>query len=168
MEFGPRALGNRSILADPRQWSLKKKLDRAIKEREPFRPYAASLLDSASASVCERPPQGLETDPTSFMLLALPVRDGCAEALPAVVHRNLTTGHTTSRVQIVRAAENPEYYEVLERFRDSSGCPGLLNTSFNVAEPIVCTPEDAVATFARSSLDAMALGPYFVERQGRL
>jgi carbamoyltransferase len=165
MEFGPRALGNRSILADPRSPNVKSKLNRIIKEREPFRPFAASVLEAATTGLFEHTPQDTQTDPTSFMLFAVPVRNGTADALPAVVHRNRSTGQAFSRIHVVKQPDNPAYYEVLECFRDQSGCAALLNTSFNIAEPIVCTPEDAVSTFVRSSLDAMTLGPYFVERR---
>jgi carbamoyltransferase len=165
MEFGPRALGNRSILADPRRPQTRTILNRKIKERECFRPFAPSVLQDDAAPWFALLGDGSQSDPDEFMLMAAPVCAGGSDCFPAVVHRNQSTGEATARVHVVRPGRNPLYEEYLDHCRGTMGTGVSLNTSFNVNEPIVCRPEDACGTFLRSGLDAMALGPYLVSRQ---
>jgi carbamoyltransferase len=153
MEFGPRALGNRSILANPADPGAKDRLNLIIKRREPFRPFAASVL-------CDRVGEyftGLKESP--FMLLVAHVKPEKMGSLPAVTHIN-----GTSRIQTVTREENGVYYDLIETFRLKTGIPMVLNTSFNEDEPIVCTPEDALACFEASQMDALVLENYLVER----
>jgi carbamoyltransferase len=165
MEFGPRALGNRSILADPRRPRTRAILNGKIKEREDFRPFAPSVLENDAGPWFALSGNGMESDPGEFMLMAAPVCAGGSDTFPAVVHRNRETGEATARVHVVRPGRNPLYEEFLAHCRDAMGAGVSLNTSFNVNEPIVCRPEDACGTFLRSGLDAMALGPYLVSGQ---
>lgn len=166
MEFGPRALGNRSILADPRKLEMRTRLNRDIKIREGFRPFAPSVLSEEAAhqftlaSSCPGP----GADPTEYMLLAVPVAPGREGAAPAVEHKNSATGETFSRVHAVRVGVNPPYEALLSELKTTIGAPIVLNTSFNVSEPIVCTPSHACATFLGSTLDALVLGPFLVTR----
>jgi carbamoyltransferase len=166
MEFGPRALGNRSILADPRRTQTRTVLNRKIKERECFRPFAPSVLADDAARWFPMPGAGsIASGPGEFMLVAASVSaDGPVE-FPAVVHRNRHTGAATARVHVVKPGRNPLYEEFLNDCRETLGAGVSLNTSFNVAEPIVCSPDDACGTFIRSGLDAMAIGSYLVIRQ---
>ena len=165
MEFSPRALGNRSILADPRCPETRSILNRKIKERECFRPFAPSVLENDAKPWFALSGNGIQSDPDEFMLMAAPVCAGGSNTFPAVVHCNQETGEATARVHVVRPGRNPLYEEYLDYCRDTMGSGVSLNTSFNVGEPIVCRPEDACGTFLRSGLDAMALGPYLVSRQ---
>ena len=166
MEFGPRALGNRSILADPRRPQTRTVLNRKIKERECFRPFAPSVLAKDAARWFPMPGDGsAASGPGEFMLVAAPVSSDGPEAFPAVVHRNLQTGAATARVHLVKPGRNPLYEEFLHGCREALGAGMSLNTSFNVAEPIVCSPDDACGSFIRSGLDAMAIGSYLVTRQ---
>jgi carbamoyltransferase len=160
-EFGPRALGNRSILADPRSQSMKDIVNTKIKFREPYRPFAPSVL-------VERAPEFFALDeparhlPARFMLLVAPVKQGECR-IPAVTHAD-----GSARVQTVTPESNPRYYRLIERFGQATGVPVLLNTSFNLrGEPIVNTPAEALSTFARSGLDALVLGNMLVTKEGR-
>ncbi len=148
MEYGPRALGNRSILADPRRAEMKDTLNAKIKFREAFRPFAPAIL-------AERVSEFFETDGAfPFMTVVLPVRPGQRARIPAVTHAD-----GTARLQTVEQAVNPRFHALLGEFDRLTGVPVLINTSFNLAgEPIVCSPEDAVSTFLRSGLDALVLG----------
>lgn len=155
-ELGPRALGHRSILADPRTKESTKRLNESIKFREPFRPYAPMVLESESARFFE------PAIPSPFMLLSPSVRPDFREKLPAITHRD-----GTARVQTVSEAEEPRLAKLLSYFADRSGMPVLLNTSFNRdGEPIVETPDDALEMLQRTELDAVALGDFFVEKTG--
>lgn len=151
-ELGPRALGARSILADPRTTTTRDRLNETIKHREPFRPFAPAVLaDHAQA--------WFNLDLASpFMLLAPTVRPGNAERIPAVVHVD-----RTARVQTVDPAASPHLAAILHAFHQRTGVPILLNTSFNDREPIVETPAHALATFQASGLDALCIGDYLVE-----
>ncbi|HRI70451.1 MAG TPA: carbamoyltransferase C-terminal domain-containing protein [Polyangium sp.] len=155
LEFGPRALGNRSLLADPRSPTMKKTLNDRVKHREDFRPFAPSVLaEEVEKWFCVE-----KSTPTSdFMLLAYPARPERKELIPAVVHVD-----GTSRVQTVRSSTNPRYHELISAFHALTGVPMVLNTSFNDNEPIVCTPADAVATFKSTHIDALAIGDFLVE-----
>jgi carbamoyltransferase len=159
MEFGPRALGNRSLLADPRDPGMRDTLNRKVKHREEFRPFAPSVVAEKAESWFE---MGRPSVSYEYMLFACPVRVEQANRIPAVVHED-----GTSRIQIVRADANARFHRLLSCFEERTGVPLLLNTSFNDSEPIVCTPEDALATFAGTRIDAVALGDLIVRRPPR-
>ncbi|MBS0448811.1 MAG: hypothetical protein JSR59_23045 [Proteobacteria bacterium] len=153
-EFGPRALGSRSILADPRQADTKDKVNRLVKEREGYRPFAPSLLKEAASQYLEH-----VTD-SPFMLLVDAVRRERRHEIPAVVHVD-----GTARPQTVEQAVNPLFHRLIDQFRQVTGIPVVLNTSFNVAgEPIVNTPVDAVRCFNACGLDALVIGSCIVEK----
>jgi carbamoyltransferase len=153
MEFGPRALGNRSVLADPRRADMKDVLNRRIKHREPFRPFAPAILAERTAEWFE------EAQPSPAMLMVLPFRPDKRALVPAVVHVD-----GSGRLQTVERADNPRFHQLIEAFERQTGVPILLNTSFNENEPIVCTPDEALACFARTSMDLLVLGPWFIRR----
>ena len=157
-EWGPRALGNRSILADPRRADMKDIVNTKIKFREPFRPFAPSVLAEEAERFFDLP--GAEANmPARFMLLVVPVREGEQETIPAVNHMG------TARIQTVHKDVSPLYYQVIQRFGEATGVPVLLNTSFNVrGEPIVNTPADALNTFANSGIDTLVIGNYISEK----
>jgi carbamoyltransferase len=162
LEFGPRALGNRSILADPSRFDVRTRLNAKVKERESFRPFAPSVLAGDLGVHLEAP---RDLDAAEYMLLALPVRDPrSAQLIPAVVQENGITRVATSRAHAVREEANPLYARLLREVRARSGIGMVLNTSFNISEPIVCTPAHAAATFARSRMDALAIGPFLARR----
>ncbi len=153
-EFGPRALGNRSILADPRRPDAKERVNRLVKEREGYRPFAPAML----AEQAPRYLQNLRHSP--FMLFVDRVRDEVRHEIPAVVHVD-----GTARPQTVAREVNPLFYRLIECFRDLTGVPVVLNTSFNVAgEPIVNSPVDALRCFHACGLDVMVAGPFVVEK----
>jgi carbamoyltransferase len=154
LEFGPRALGNRSILADPRRQDMQDVLNRRIKHREPFRPFAPAILE-------ERTGEYFEKDyPSPFMLLTYAVRPEMRDRIPAPTHVD-----GTGRLQTVRRDQNERYYDLISAFADRTGVPVLLNTSFNENEPICCTPEEAVETFTRTRMDLLALGQCVATKQ---
>ena len=146
MEWGPRALGARSLLADPRRADIKEKINRIIKKREPFRPFAPSVLEERATEFFD----GYR--PSPFMLFTFPVKSAQRPRIPAVTH---TDG--TARPQGVTAASSPRYYRLIRDFEKLTGVPMLLNTSFNVDEPIVCSPEDALNTFLGSEMNYLVL-----------
>jgi carbamoyltransferase len=149
MELGPRALGNRSILADPRDIATRDRVNR-LKGREMWRPLAPSVLAERAGSFFD-----LDGD-SPFMLLAARVRDSARARIPAVVHVD-----GTARPQTVRRSANPRFYDLLRAFEHRTGLPVLLNTSFNAAgEPIVCSPGDAIRSFLAMGLDALVLGDF--------
>jgi carbamoyltransferase len=160
MEFGPRALGNRSLLADPRRAGVRDELNRRIKRRESFRPFGASVLaeDAEEWFSIPRDREGARSC-RGFMILAYCTRPERAASIPAVVHRD-----GTCRVQLVQEEENPLFHALLTRFRERTGVPLILNTSFNDQEPLVSTPEDALQTFARAQIDLLFLGDRLVRR----
>lgn len=150
-EWGPRALGNRSILADPRRAEMKETVNRKIKFREPFRPFAPSVLEEEKGRYFDLP-AGAERA-ARFMLVVPPVRTQQRERIPAVTHVD-----GTGRLQAVEESVNPRYAKLIRRFGMATGVPVLLNTSFNLkGEPIVNTPAQAYSTFQRSGLDALVL-----------
>lgn len=152
-ELGPRALGHRSILADPRTAATAEALNSRIKHRESFRPFAPAIL-------ADQATQWFDLDtPSPYMLLAPPVRPGKAERIPAVVH----VDHT-ARVQTVDPTAAPDFAAVIDSFRRITGVPILLNTSYNDQEPIVEAPAHALATFQACDLDAACIGDYLIER----
>jgi carbamoyltransferase len=154
MEFGARALGNRSFLADPRSDSVRELMNQKIKKRELFRPFAPSVKAERAADYF-----ALEQD-SPFMTIVVPVRPEKREVIPAVTHVD-----GSARPQTVERSVNPVYWKLLDRFEALTGVPVLLNTSFNIQEPIVCTPGDALRTFAESGVDALAIGDYWVTRR---
>ena len=158
-EYGARALGARSILADPRRAEIKDRVNRRIKLREPFRPFAPSVsLPAAGRYFDLAEPE--TAYPARFMLYVVDVLESQRARLPAITHVDGTT-----RPQTVDAALNPRYAGLIERFEATTGLPVILNTSFNLrGEPIVNTPADALATFERSGLDALVLGDFLVTR----
>jgi carbamoyltransferase len=159
-EWGPRALGNRSILADPRSANMKEIVNTKIKFREPFRPFAPSVLADRVSDYFELPGcPGQEPDPLKFMLAVLPVRDAAQDRIPACSHMG------TGRLQLVEQRANPLYYRLIERFGQATGVPVVLNTSFNLrGEPIVTTPENALNTFSKSGLDELVMGNFIVKK----
>ncbi len=154
MEFGPRALGSRSILADPTRPDMKELLNKYVKHREDFRPFAPSVLEEHASEYftgCTRSP---------FMLFVHPVEPGQRDRVPAITHVD-----GTARVQTVSKASNPRYHKLIAAFSRRRGVPMVLNTSFNVmGEPIVNTPEDAVRCFYSTGLDALVMGDYVLRK----
>jgi carbamoyltransferase len=174
MEFGPRALGNRSVIGDPRSPKIQSTMNLKIKFRESFRPFAPSCPEEKLAEY-------FEIDrPSPYMLLVAPVRrDRCIPTegdereleihewvnrrrsdLPAITHIDYS-----ARIQSVDRGTNPRYHALLEAFEQLTGCAVMVNTSFNVrGEPIVCTPEDAYRCFMRTEMDYLALGPFLLAK----
>jgi carbamoyltransferase len=157
MEFGPRALGNRSLLGDPRNPGLRDLMNRKVKHRETFRPFAPCVMAEHAHDwfALGRPSQSM-----NFMLYACPVLPDKRAAIPAVVHED-----GTARVQAMDREANPAFHDLLKAFHGIMGVPLLLNTSFNDSEPIVCTPADALATFQGTKIDAVVLGDIIVRRR---
>jgi len=177
MEFGPRALGNRSIIGDPRSLKMQSQMNQKIKFREDFRPFAPACLE-------ERLADNFEIDrPSPYMLLVAPVRsDRCIPPkgderelaldewvnrprsdLPAITHVDYS-----ARIQSVNAESNPRFHRLLRAFEERTGCSVLINTSFNVrGEPIVCTPADAHRCFMRTGLDYLSLGPFLLAKDAQ-
>jgi carbamoyltransferase len=152
-EWGPRALGNRSIVADPRRADMKDILNRRIKHREIFRPFAPSILAEATGEWFAK------SHPSPFMTLAYAVRPEKRGLIPAPTHVD-----GTGRLQTVTREANPRYHALISAFRDLTGVPVVLNTSFNDNEPIVCRPEEAIDCFLRTKMDALVLGDFLVTR----
>lgn len=153
MEFGPRALGQRSIIANPGDPAVKDRLNLIVKRREPFRPFAASVLRENVSDFFEG-----DLD-SPFMLLVAQAKADRLSRIPSVVHVN-----GSSRIQTVTKPENGLYYDLIEEFYRQSGLPMILNTSFNEDEPIVCSPEEAINCFETTNMDFLAIGNYLVER----
>ncbi len=174
MEFGPRALGSRSILGDPRSPEMQKKMNLKIKFRESFRPFAPSVLEHRASDYFE-----LDAE-SPYMLLVSPVREDRRVAMteeqkglfgieklnvprsdvPAITHVDYS-----ARVQTVSRERSPDYFDLISKFEEHSGCPLVVNTSFNVrGEPIVCTPEDAYVCFMRTDMDFLVLDSFFLEK----
>jgi carbamoyltransferase len=154
MEFGPRALGNRSIVADPRRADMKDILNQRIKHRETYRPFAPSVLEEKATEIFER------NEPSPFMLLVYKVREGQRARIPAVTHVD-----NTGRLQTVSAATNPRYHALISEFERQTGVPLVLNTSFNEHEPIVASPDDALACYLKTRMDVLALGNWVLQRR---
>jgi carbamoyltransferase len=156
LEFGPRALGSRSILADPRPADMRERVNMLIKKREGFRPFAPAVAAVRASEYFELDKGDEET--YAHMLFVVPVRSAYRDKLPAVTHVD-----GTARVQTVTRATNERFAELLNAFAAKTGLPILLNTSFNVkGQPIVCTPTEAIDTFLAAGLDAMVLGDFMV------
>ena len=153
MEWGPRALGNRSILCDPRRGDMKAILNAKIKRRESFRPFAPSVLAESVGGWFE------EDDAVPFMMQVFQIREEKRAQIPAVTHVD-----GSGRLQTVYRHTNPRYYRLIESFRDLTGVPMVLNTSFNENEPVVCRPEEALDCFLRTKMDALVIGDLLVSR----
>lgn len=153
MEFGPRALGNRSIVCDPRRIDMQDILNARIKHRESFRPFAPSVLEESANEWFSM--QG----PSPFMLFACDVKAEKRALVPAITHED-----GTARIQTVNRKDNPRYYDLIKAFGSLTGVPLLLNTSFNENEPICCRPEEAVECFTRTQMDLLVLGNLVVDR----
>ena len=153
MEWGARALGNRSILADPRRADMRDIINTKIKLREKFRPFAPSILEEALDEYFV----GAVPDP--FMIQVYPVRPDKRAAIPAVTHVD-----GSGRIQSVSRHANPLYWQLLTAFEKRTGVPVLLNTSFNENEPIVHSPEEALDCFLRTGMDVLVLGHHTLER----
>jgi carbamoyltransferase len=158
-EWGPRALGHRSILADPRRPEMKDIVNTKIKFREPYRPFAPSVLAERAEEFFDAP--GVERlYPARFMLLVPPVRESKRDVIPAVTHVD-----GTGRLQTVVREWSPLYHELIRRFGEATGVPVLLNTSFNLkGEPIVNTPAEAYSTFVRSGMDYLVIGNHLIRK----
>ena len=153
MEWGPRALGNRSILGDPRRADMKAILNAKIKRRESFRPFAPSVLGEAVSEWFE------EDDDVPFMMQVFQIREDKRKLIPAVTHVD-----GSGRLQTVSRLTNPKYHRLIESFRDQTNIPMVLNTSFNENEPVVCKPQEALDCFVRTKMDALVLGNTFISR----
>jgi carbamoyltransferase len=153
MEFGPRALGNRSILVDPRRADMKDILNSRIKHREPFRPFAPSILEERVGDYFEH------SHPSPFMLMTYRVKPEKRNEIPAPTHVD-----GTGRLQTVNHGQNSRYWQLIKEFERLTGVPVVLNTSFNENEPVVCRPEEAVECFLRTKMDVLAIGNYLVEK----
>jgi carbamoyltransferase len=154
MEWGARALGNRSILADPRRPDMREVINTKIKFRERFRPFAPSILEEALDDYFV----GAVPDP--FMIQVYPVRPDKRPVIPAVTHVD-----GSGRLQTVSQKTNPLYWQLLKAFEKETGVPVLLNTSFNESEPIVHRPAEALDCFLRTQMDALVLGPVVIEKR---
>jgi carbamoyltransferase len=172
MEFGPRALGARSILADARDPDMQSRLNQKIKFREGFRPFAPSVLGERAEEYFEL------RGPSPYMTIVAPVKESkrvparssdktgldrvteVRSQIPAVTHLDYS-----ARIQTVARDQNPAFHRLLSAFDERTGCPVVVNTSFNVrGEPIVCTPRDGLACFSRTAIDALMIGPFMVSR----
>jgi carbamoyltransferase len=154
MEFGPRALGNRSIIVDPRRAEMKDILNDRIKKREPFRPFAPSILEERVADYFE------QTHPAPAMLMVYQIKPERRAEIPAVTHVD-----GSGRLQTVSRAVNERYYELISDFAALTGVPLVLNTSFNENDPIVCTPQHAIECFKKTKMDVLYLGNYAIRRE---
>lgn len=151
MELGPRALGHRSILADPRRADMQARVNQTVKYRETFRPFAPAVLAERASEWFE------DAHPSPYMSFALRVRD---PRIPAVTHVD-----GTGRLQTVSRDASPSFHRLISTFADETGIPVVLNTSFNVrGEPIVCSPTDAIRCFFGSGLQHLAIGPFLVSK----
>ena len=154
MEFGPQALGNRSILADARNPENKDKVNLKIKFRESFRPFAPTVLQDKCSEYFEL------NCPSPYMLLVAQVKED-KRIIPSVTHVD-----GSARIQTVSRRENELFYDLIKEFENQTGCPVIINTSFNVrGEPIVCTPQDAFLCFMRTNMDYLVMGNFLIEKQ---
>jgi carbamoyltransferase len=152
VEWGPRALGNRSILVDPRNPDMPSILNDRIKRRENFRPFAPSILLESTSEYFE------QSYPDPFMLKVYNIKQDKRSIIPAVTHVD-----GTGRLQTVSQEDNPRYWSLIKEFENITGIPVLLNTSFNENEPIVCTPDEAIECFLRAHMDMLVIGNYIAE-----
>ena len=154
MEFGPRALGNRSIVVDPRRADMKDILNARIKKREPFRPFAPSILEEKVGDYFE------QSHPAPTMLMVYQIKPERRAEIPAVTHVD-----GSGRLQTVSREVNPRYYQLISDFYELTGVPVVLNTSFNENEPIVCTPRHAIDCFLKTRMDVLYIGNFAVRRK---
>jgi carbamoyltransferase len=154
MEFGPRALGNRSIVVDPRRADMKDILNERIKKREPFRPFAPSVLEERTGDYFE------QTHPAPTMLMVYQIKPERRAEVPAVTHVD-----GSGRLQTVSPTVNARYYQLISDFEKLTGVPIVLNTSFNENEPIVCTPRHAIDCFLKTRMDVLYVGNFAVRRE---
>jgi len=157
MEWGPRALGNRSIVAHPGLPNMKDILNARIKHREWFRPFAPSILEERVGEYFDN------VHPSPFMMLVYKTRPEVRKSLCAVNHVD-----DTGRLQTISRRQNPRYYALIEAFARITGIPVLLNTSFNENEPIVCTPGEALECFLRTRMDLLVMGNWMIRRNGSI
>ncbi len=153
LEWGPRALGNRSIVCDPRRTDMKEILNSKIKRRESFRPFAPSVLRADVAEWFE------QDDDVPFMMQVYQIRESKRPSIPAVTHVD-----GSGRLQTVDESTNPRYHRLISSFKARTGVPMVLNTSFNENEPVVCQPEEALACFLRTQMDLLVMGNWMVRR----
>ena len=156
MEWGPRALGNRSILCDPRREDMKQILNQKIKKRESFRPFAPSIFRERVIDWFE------EEDDVPFMMQVFQIREEKRKKIPAVTHVD-----GSGRLQTVSKSSNQRYHKLISAFDSITGVPIVLNTSFNENEPVVCRPEEALSTFLRTKMDVLVLGNWLVHRNDK-
>jgi carbamoyltransferase len=158
-EWGPRALGSRSILADPRNPNMKDIVNTKIKFREPYRPFAPSVLAESAEKYFDLP-NAMKHSPARYMQYVVPVKTDAQAILPAITHVD-----GTGRMQTVFKDQSPRYYKMIEKFGQATGVPVVMNTSFNLkGEPIVNTPENAYNTFSKSEMDALVLENFIIEK----
>ena len=155
MEWGPRALGNRSILGDPRRSDMKDILNKKIKRRESFRPFAPSVLSEEVKNWFE------EDDDVPFMMQVFKIKNNKRKKVPAITHVD-----GTGRLQTVSEKTNYRYYNLIKEFFNITGIPMILNTSFNENEPVVCNPDEAINCFLRTNMDVLVLGNWIIKREG--
>ena len=153
MEWGPRALGNRSIVCDPRRADMKAILNAKIKRRESFRPFAPSVLEEAVSDWFE------EDDNVPFMMQVFQIREEKRKLIPAVTHVD-----GSGRLQTVSRRTNPLYHQLIQSFNELTDVPMVLNTSFNENEPVVCEPSQALDCFLRTNMDVLVLGNQIIQR----
>ncbi len=156
MEFGPRALGSRSILADPRNPNMRDILNHKVKHREYFRPLAPSILKE---HVNDWFKIKKTTTASDFMLMVYPAHTAAKNKIPATLHVD-----DTGRIQTVDKELSPRFHKLISEFMDITGVPVVLNTSFNDQEPIVCSPRDAINTFLKTSIDYLCIGSFIIKR----
>jgi len=159
MEVGPRALGHRSILSDPRNKNALDLINEKVKLREPFRPLCPSFLEEQVKKWIDVGKSKDIPDPAYYMLIAFNAKPGKKKLIPAVVHVD-----NTSRIQVVNKKTSPKYWKLINEFFKLTKVPVVMNTSFNIQEPIVCSPEDAIKTFKRSKIDYLVMGNYLCEK----
>ena len=153
MEWGPRALGNRSIVCDPRRSDIKDILNLKIKRRESFRPFAPSILREEVSEWFE------QNDDVPFMMQVYQIKENKRSIIPAVTHVD-----GSGRLQTVDKKNNSRYYSLINEFKNLTGVPMILNTSFNENEPVVCKPEEALETFLRTKMDILVMGDWIIKR----
>jgi carbamoyltransferase len=157
MEWGPRALGNRSIVCDPRRADMKDILNRKIKRRESFRPFAPSILREDVVEWFE------EDDDVPFMMQVFQIRAEKRPLVPAITHVD-----GSGRLQTVHRSTNQRYWRLIAAYKTLTGIPMILNTSFNENEPVVCRPEEALSCFQRTNMDLLVLGNWCVRRRAEM
>jgi carbamoyltransferase len=158
-EWGPRALGNRSIMADPRRAEMKEIVNARIKFREPFRPFAPVILEERASEYYEGLDNPADNYGVRYMLMVYKTREHLGDTVQAVNHMG------TGRLQTVRREWNPLYYRAIELFGEATGVPVLMNTSFNLrGEPIVTTPQNALNTFTKSDIDTLYMDGFIIRK----